>query len=326
MQPADGPDMTTWLLCLDSVREVDFDGRKVRRVGGSVPPTAREGDGWNTFKLIGDHQTFVRTGKPGGPTPGSTMLIVWSTEGNTFRGTVGSTMIAAVDLDPTVGSWAWTDDGNDRATVSLTFDGDPVAVTAKPEAGHLLACLLNWASACADGPLFAGQWGTGQIDPDAGELRTLTANGHPVAVFYDPETAGACAGLLNLLPDQINTTMGAVAAVTDISGWGNPEPVWTLPDIDLCRQALANAGLTADDIASIESGGQERLREATRITSTLTEHLAWEDASHWWHHPHQANDLTVTPLEAFVNGEDAPVAAALRFAPDVAARIAADHT
>lgn len=235
-------------------------------------------------------------------------------------------MVAAVDTDPTVGPWNWADDDvHDK--VSLTFDGEPVAVTAKPEAGHLLSCLLNWASTCVDGQLFAGRWDTEQIDQKAGDLRLLTANGHPVAVFYDPEIADACAGLLNLLPDQVNTTMGAVAAVTDISGWGNPEPVWTLPDINLCRLALANAGLTAGDIATIEDAGHERLREATRITSTLTEHLAWEDTAHWWRHPHQANDgPTARPLDMFAVGDDEFVAAARTSAPDVAARLASHRS
>jgi len=310
--------VNTWMLCLDSLREVDFEQRRIKRIAGSVPATKREGDSWRSFANIGSQQAFENDGTVGVPAPGDSLLIIWSVADGHVKATRGSTLIAALETNPAVGSWAWDEDP-DQSVTYLTFDGDRKAVTVKPEAGHVLACLLNWAATITTAAAIDGAWGTARVDNGEDAPVMLTAASHPVAGFTDLADAEVCATLLNVLPDQMNTTMGAIAAVSEMSGWGNPQPVWALDDIAPCRQALLNAGLTPHDVGRIEVEGEDRLREAARITSLVAEHLSWADTGFWWHRPVAGRETT--PLEAFLARDDAVLGVGVTEAADAGAEL-----
>lgn len=256
--------MSTFLLCLDSVREWDETGRRIRHVGGPQPPTEREGAGWRRYASISE------------PTSGSGTQIVWEysidpASGQTIaRSTLTSAFIAAFPVNPAVGPWRRVEGGGGEAE-KLTDDAGRWAFALSAEGAWVLGCLLNVAPRLGGEPsptaLFSGA--------EAEGFGAILAAGEPVA-FTPVDDLDFVLGRLALLPRNPAFPVALRAAAHGKGGWSPPEPVWKL-GADIMLRALVAAGLTDAELETLVRLGEAHVQGVAKRATEL------EDAGHGWH-------------------------------------------
>jgi hypothetical protein len=124
-----------FVVSIDSTREIDLHGQRIRRLEGVNSPTAREGKGlWRSYDAI----------DPAPPAPGSPLLIGWKiVDGVCWQATRTSDVVACFHVDPTSGPFTWAVDAQGDSVRGLVLAEGSALVVPTPASAHLLCCLAN---------------------------------------------------------------------------------------------------------------------------------------------------------------------------------------
>jgi hypothetical protein len=261
--------MNLWQLTPDGLRELDTDGRRVRRIEGINLPTENEGrDGsWHPYFRVTNP---VVVGEP--------IEIVWPARGGTgsaLRSTITAMTVAVLDRPPG-GPWTWAfgDEAGVAGLVSLA--GEPVAQTQEIELAFVLAHLLNAAEQRPDGPTADRVVSTVRLG-DEGHRAVLVAGvSVGVVATMNPPAERLVAALSRWAGDpEVVAALRQVA--TDLGGW-EMVAVWDLSDPSGARRALVAGGLSAASVTLLDGVGPESFRHVARFAGRFGEALDWRDA------------------------------------------------
>lgn len=278
-----------FVVSLDSTREVDLVGKRIRRLEGVRPPTGREGERrWRHFTRL----------TPDPPRLGVPLTIVWSEDAHTgvIRATRTSPTVGAFLEDPTSVPFAWIGeaDAAEATPGAVLVDGASVR-TATAMAAHSICALATVGNQhrgfAAPEPVFGVQRG---VEDDA----VLSVGGHPVATGARDAVDRLCDVLSNLPPPAGHFGGAIVAAsVPGVTSWSAP-PIAALPG-PLLRERLRAFGLTEAeldaqaDLAAVARAGDQ--------SETLLG--SWGAVGRWLRCPHRALG-TRCPLDVLSAGGD----------------------
>ena len=279
------PDVTGgrhhFVVCVDSTREIDLEGRRIRRLEGVNAPTQREGDHrWTRY----DHL------RPDPPVGGTPLTIVWEVVGDLWRSTVTSEVVGSFWVDPTAGPYAWAGgpESAEESTLGLVVVDGTGLVTPTACAAHVVCSLAN-AGVAHDG--FSSPEPLWQLLPVAdrggGPLAAVGVGGVETAVG-DRRAVELLHWSLLRLPPDVNLPVGALAAA-QATGWPTPVPITAAPT-GIQRRALAAAGLTELEIDSVPD-----LAVLVEAVGELAEFMPMGSVGRWLRARHPAVD-DATPL------------------------------
>lgn len=278
-----------FVLSLDSTREVDLAGKRIRRLEGVRPPTGREGERrWRRFVFL----------TPDPPRLGVPLVIAWSEDAGTgvIRATRTSPTVGAFLENPTSGPFAWTGEANASESTpgAVLVDGASVR-TATAMAAHTI-CALATVGAQYRG--FAAPEPAFSIERAAEAEAVLSVGGHRVATGAPDAVERLWEALCNLPPPAGHFGGAVVAAsVPGVATW-LPQPIASLPG-PLLRDALRAFGLTEAELHS-----QRDLRALARAGGHVEELLGSPGAiGRWLRCPHRALG-TRSPLAVLAAGGD----------------------
>jgi hypothetical protein len=262
---------TLWQLTPDGLRQIDLDGKRVRRIEGINLPTESEGrDGsWHDYaKLSGPLRV------------GEAIEVVWATPGRsreTLRSMTTTVTVALLEQPP-AGPWRWGfgDEAGQSGLVSL--GGEPVAQTVGIEIAFLLAHLLN----AAEGERLA----TGALRrPSAVSAVRIGDQGQRAVVVSGVVlcTVGGTIGAERLLTDLGRWSAASdvlevlVGVAGDLGAW-KMVAVWDLLDPSASRDAVLAGGIAASSGSGLDAAGPESFRHVARLAGQLGEILSWPEA------------------------------------------------
>ncbi len=285
-----------WVVSLDSTREVDREGRRVRRLEGVNQPTEHEGDGrWRHYEVL----------RPDPILPGEPLTIGWEDVGDHWRATVTSQVVGAFFADTTRGPYGWSggpEEANEKTSGVVYVEGTEV-LTPTASAAHVVSNLAN-AGAAYEG--FSAPEPLWQLlpvrDGCSGERLAIGVACVPVALG-DRDAVEHLYDALVRLPPDVNLPAGVLAAA-EAAGWSGPLRVTTVPPA-YQRIALAAAGLTDDEVEGVAN-----FAVLIDAVGDLADLMPMGSVGRWLRSPHPALD-GATPLEALRSGR--------RLAPALAA-------
>lgn len=277
-----------FIVSVDSTREVDLTGKRIRRLEGVRSPTGREGDrSWRSFVWL----------TPDPPRLGVPLITAWSEDARAgvIRATRTSPTVGVFLEDPTAGPFAWTGEADAAESTPGAVLVDGVSVrTATAMAAHTICALANVGCQYRGFAAPEAVFSIRRVEAAA----ALTVGGYPVATG-DLAAVVRLVDALGNLPPPAAHFGGAVVAASVPGGvsWSAP-PIAALPR-QLLREALRAFGLTEAEV-----GQQVDLASLARAASAAEEFLGSAGAvGRWLRCPHRAL-RTRRPLAVLAAGGD----------------------